>query len=246
MTGSSEAKTVQEIDTTFDFRTDAGGKDPDSHSRTLRRYHQILWSKPLPNGAMFALDSTTPGEYLHHKSELGEFWLASDSVIPTFEGYLTMAAVLGQLPSSEIEEFQTIGYTIGRMMVFPGNAISVNWVGRKLTINGARGLRRKISDRMDLTLECIRRFYLGQASPLDEVLARYADFFSLFGSFKGYVRFFLLDDLVDDDYRQVRFFLPFDDFTTPALPQTVEAYRAYREASVAFIEARNRRIDKTA
>ena len=27
------------------------------------------------------------------------------------------------------------------------------------------------------------------------------------------------------------------------LPDTVEAYRAYRDASVAFIEARNRRID---
>ncbi len=47
MTGSSEANTVREIDTTFDFRTDAGGKDPDSRP-TLRRYRQILWSKPLP------------------------------------------------------------------------------------------------------------------------------------------------------------------------------------------------------
>lgn len=35
------------IDTAFDFRTDtAPGKDPDSHSPTLRRYHQLLWSKP--------------------------------------------------------------------------------------------------------------------------------------------------------------------------------------------------------
>ena len=40
------------IDTAFDFRTDANGKDPDSHSLTLRRYHRLLWSKPLPNGGM--------------------------------------------------------------------------------------------------------------------------------------------------------------------------------------------------
>ena len=241
MTGSSEAHTVREIDTTFDFRTDAGGKDPDSHSPTLRRYHQILWSKPLPKGASFDLDSTTPGEYLHHKSELGEFWLASDSVIPTFEGYLTMVPVLAAFPPSEIEEFQAIGYTIGGMMVFPGNKVD-----GKQTLNGARGFHPRIRDRMDLTLECIRRHYLGHESPLSDVLARYADFFSLFGSFEGYVRFFLLDDLVDDDYRQVRYFLPFDDFTTSALPERPEAYRAYRVASEAFIEARNGRIDAIA
>lgn len=226
------------IDTSFDFRTDAGGKDPDSHSPTLRRYHQILWSKPLSNGAMFDLDATTPYSYLHHKSELGEFWLASDSVIPTFEGYLKMASILGRIPSAEIAEFQSIGYTIGGMMIFPGNKVD----GQQ-TLNGARGFHPRIRDRMDLTLECIRRYYLGQSSPLDDVLARYADFFSLFGNCEGYVRFFLLDDLVCDGYSEVRFFLPFDDFTTSALPLTVEAYRSYRDLSVEFIEARNRRID---
>lgn len=30
------------IDITFDFRSDAGGKDPDAYSPTLRRYHQLL------------------------------------------------------------------------------------------------------------------------------------------------------------------------------------------------------------
>lgn len=241
MTGSSEANTVREIDTTFDFRTDAGGKDPDSDSPTLRRYHQILWSKPLPNGARFDLDTVSTDGYLHHSSALGEYWLASDSVIPTFEGYLTMEPVLAAFPTAEIEAFQAIGYTIGGMMVFPGNKVD-----GKQTLNGARGFHPRIRDRMDLTLECIRLHYLGHASPLSDVLARYADFFALFGGFEGYVRFFLLDDLVDDDYGQVRFFLPFDDFMTPALPQTVEAYRAYRDASVAFIEARNRRIDAIA
>ena len=45
------------IDTRFDTRSDAGGRDPDSHSKTLRRYHQLLWSKPLPSGALFDLDA---------------------------------------------------------------------------------------------------------------------------------------------------------------------------------------------
>lgn len=38
------------IDITFDFRRDAI-KDPDIDSPTLRHYHMLLWSKPLPSGA---------------------------------------------------------------------------------------------------------------------------------------------------------------------------------------------------
>ena len=67
------------IDTAFDVRTDAGGKDPDSHSPTLRRYHQLLWGKPLPGGPPFHLD-----DKLHHVSELGDFWLRSDAITNTY------------------------------------------------------------------------------------------------------------------------------------------------------------------
>lgn len=48
------------------------------------------------------------------------------------------------------------------------------------------------ADRFDLTLECIRRHYLGQRSPLGETLARYRDFFALFEDFSGYVEFFMV------------------------------------------------------
>ena len=70
------------IDTSLDFRTDASGRDPDAFSATLRRYHQLLWSRHLPGGAMFDLDTTTSGAYLHHRSDLGEFFLASDTSSP--------------------------------------------------------------------------------------------------------------------------------------------------------------------
>ena len=52
------------------------GKDPDSYSNTLRKYHQFLWSKPLPNGSIFNLDINKP-KVLHHKSNLGEFVLSN-------------------------------------------------------------------------------------------------------------------------------------------------------------------------
>lgn len=67
------------IDTALGVRRDAGGRDPDLYSRTLRSFHQQLWSKPLPGGAMFDLDAR-----LHHKSDLGEFWLSSDSILHTY------------------------------------------------------------------------------------------------------------------------------------------------------------------
>ncbi len=189
------------IDTTYDFRTDARGKDPDTYSPTLRQYHRHLWSKPLPGGLSFALTDTKPGAYLHHRSEVGEFFLSSDSVIPSFTRWKRLKHITEQFPEAENEAFRTIGYTIGGMMVFPGNVID-----GKQTINGARGFNSKIADRFDLTLECVRRHYLGEGSPLGETLLRYADFFALFEAFEGYVEFFHLEDLLSPDRSTVHFF----------------------------------------
>ena len=61
-------------------------------------------------------------------------------------------------------------------------------------------------------MECIRRQYLGETSPLAEVLSRYGDFFALFEDFEGYVDFFLLQDLVSDGLSSVRFFMPYAGF----------------------------------
>lgn len=225
------------IDTTFDVRSDARGGDPDRTSPTLRRYHQLLWSKPLPSGAMIELDTTTPYGYLHHRSEIGELWWASDSVVTTFRGHGAARGVVGRVPVEELDEFLRLAYTIGAMLVFPGDKR-----GPKMTINGARGCQPRIRDRIDLTLECIRRHYLAEPSPLGDVLVRYGDFFALFDHFRGYVEFFLLQDLVEDDGSTVRFFTPFADFTTPALPGDVDTYRQYMRSSIEFVEARNRRI----
>ena len=65
------------IDTTFDFRSDSNGKDPDGYSPTLNKYHQVLWSKELPNGESMNLKSEGPPYTLHWKG----FILSSDSII---------------------------------------------------------------------------------------------------------------------------------------------------------------------
>jgi hypothetical protein len=222
------------IDTSFDFRTDAGGKDPDWSSPTLRRYHKLLWSKALPCGTKLDLSDTTPAAYLYHHSHRGEFWLASDSVMATYTRKLR--DFLRDFPAEELEFFDTITYTIGGMMVFPGNRVN-----GKMTINGARGFHPRIADRFDLTLECVRRHYLGQGSPLSEPLLRYQDYFALFHDFAGYVDFFLLQDLIASD-TSVRFFTPFDDFKRSPLPKDYDAYREFRSRSIEFVVARNDRI----
>ena len=94
----------------------------------------------MPSGAPFELDVTTPPSYLHHRSELGEFWLSSDAVIPTFSRARELEHIIDQIPEAETEAFNRIGYTIGGMMVFPGNRVD-----RKMTINDARGCHPRAS-----------------------------------------------------------------------------------------------------
>jgi len=229
------------IDTDFDFRSDTPpGKDPDSASPTLKRYHKLLWSKSLPSGAKFELDDTTPGAYLHHKSKLGEFFIASDAVIPCFTREQKIAHIVKKIPKSDLDEFNAIGYTIGGMMIFPGNRID-----GKMTINGVRGFHPRIKDRFDLTIECIRRHYQRIDNPLAETLNRYGDFFDLFVDFRGYVDFFLLQDMVSEDFSRVEFFSPFDDFNTSPLPSSTEEYAEYKRLATEFINSRNQRIARS-
>jgi hypothetical protein len=101
------------LDTSFDFRSDAGGKDPDIYSPTLREYHRQLWSKPLPCGRRFDLGTEVRGAYLHHASGHGQFSLSSDSLIPTFTRWAKLRHVIEQVPADDREAFLRTGYTIG-------------------------------------------------------------------------------------------------------------------------------------
>lgn len=226
------------IDTEFDVYSDTpSGKDPDSFSPTLRRYHRILWSKPLPSGKPFTLEDHRPGAYLCHKSELGHFNLSSDSIGHTYRFVRATSHIIPQLPEEELDDFYRLCSTIGGYIIFPSNRID-----GKPTINGARGLSRKIGDRFDLTLESIRRHYNNEPSPLSEVLARYKNFFALFGDFQGYCSHFLLNDVVTEDGQGVVFFLDFRDFEGSPVPQCLKEYQKYRSALSAFVMARNQRI----
>jgi hypothetical protein len=224
------------IDTNFNFYSDAKGGDPDSTSPTLRRYHMKLWSKLLPNSNIFELCDTKNGVYLYHKSELGEFFLGSDAITHSYKNHKRKQWLTEQIPS-EVNELFNAGSTIGAYIVFPNNRIDGNH-----TINQARGVNSLIDDRFDLTLECIRLFYLGQKNPLYATLLRYKKFFNLFDDFMGYIHFFLLNDLIDEN-NKIKFYLPFDGFKTRPTFSDISQYLLYKKGVINFIKSRNKRIE---
>jgi hypothetical protein len=226
------------VNTTFNVYSDTPkGRDPDSASPTLRSYHRVLWSKPLPSGKLFALTERATG--LYHSSDLGEYFLGSDAITHSYKNHKRKKQLTEQIERDVTELFDA-GSTIGAFTVFPNNRID-----GQHTINQARGVNSLIDDRFDLTLECIRRFYLGHVSPLFQTLLRYKSFFELFESFEGYFKFFLLDDLVDQNL-VVRFYLPFDDFKTKPSFCNIDEYIVYKEGVMRFISLRNKRIESFA
>jgi hypothetical protein len=225
------------IDTTFNFYTDASGGDPDSTSPTLKRYHRLLWSKLLPNGIKFELLDNKSGAYLYHKSELGEYFLGSDAITHSYKNHKRKQWLITQI-SNEVDELFDTGSTIGAYTIFPNNRIDGNH-----TINQARGVNSLIDDRFDLTIECIRRFYLGETSPLYDTLLRYKNFFYLFTDFIGFIHFFFLEDLLDEN-QQVKFYLPFDNFNSRPIFTSIEDYKTYKTSVMKFITQRNLRVEE--
>lgn len=99
-----------------------------------------------------------------------------------------------------------------------------------------------ISDRWDLTLECIRRYYNGENSPLYNTLIDDKPFFDLFNDFKGYVDFFFLQDAVSKDYSKVNIWCGNSDFVENGLPKTIDEYLNFIDEELKFVEQRNLRI----
>jgi len=224
------------IDTHFNFYFDSNGGDPDSTSPTLRSYHKILWSKPLSNGNFFKLYDNKNRVYLYHKSKLGEFFLGSDAITHSNRNHKRKKWLTEKIPNDVSELFNT-GSTIGAYIIFPNNRIN-----GKLTINQARGVNGLIDDRFDLTLECIRLFYLDQESPLHTTLLRYKNFFDIFNNFMGYINFFLLHDLIDEN-NNIKFYLPFNNFKTRPVFSDISQHLLYKKEVINFIKLRNKRIE---
>ncbi len=112
------------------------------------------------------------------------------------------------------------------------------------SINTARGFNNtSVSDRFDLTLYCIQKYYEGAESlddyGLDKVLdavRRNGEFFDKFLDFRGYVDFFLLQDAVDGNYDTILYL----DYL--GKPRSVGDYDRFLAMEMEFLRKRNRRI----
>ena len=237
------------IDVDFDFTSDTPGfwdnywddemgystVDPDIYSKTLKEYHRVLWSKKLPNGKFLNLKNGGRADYLIWEN----FRFSSDSITTSFryKRYRYMIKkVIDFLPNYKqfIENYVRKDYTIGGSIIFPK---------MKGSINQKRGYNHFIRDRFDLTLECIRKYYKNEKSPLYEVLFKNKNFFDLFVDFKGYVDFFYLNDLVDKDYSSIKFWLGDGDLRKiNPLPKSVEEYLLWLDNQLIFVKKRNERI----
>jgi hypothetical protein len=236
------------FDTSFDYRTDKPAKtrpDVDRDSPRLRLDHQLLWTKKLNSGVLFA--PTAPparrdGYLIFTDDSETKHWYGSDAITASYSSWLRprpLVDAIAGLTEEQRARYLNPPYTLGSAMIWPVRSKD------RPTINQARGFSLLIADRMDLTLECIRRHYAGEpGSPLAGVINAYADFFRLFDGFKEFVDFFHLQDLVTPGYDKVLFCLPFGNFERSGIPVTTEEYVTYREATLEFIAARNRRMAK--
>lgn len=227
------------IDTTFNFQAAMGNpdRDADKYSQILQDYHHFLWSKTLPNGERFNLEKLNNACLLRYTSPKGELVLSSDRAVATFSSWKRLQHIIEQVPRDRLEQFIDTTETIGGIIIWPSQRIN-----GKSTINGERGFNRRICDRLDLTVECIRRYYQHEDSPLYETLKRYSSFFDLFEDFKGYVDFFLLQDFISSDYSSSVVAPPFDNFQSSPVPRTVDEYIAYMNKTTELIKARDLRI----
>jgi len=144
----SKVPEVTHFDPTTDFHADSNGGDPDASSDTLRAYHRALWSKPLPTGPVLSLE----GDPTYLQASVGgmTLLLSSDRSVPTWSSWTRMKEVHAQIPSEEMREYDRILDQMGAMMLFPRDTVD-----GMPTINRAKGTTDAISDRLDLTVECI-------------------------------------------------------------------------------------------
>ncbi len=188
----------------------------------------------MPNGEVMKLEQGKGLYYLTWK----DFDFGSDSIIVElrYKKYQhiidKVAEIVGDL-DLYYEKLLCRSYSIGGMIIFPKHVNSMNQ---------RRGMDDKISDRWDLTLECIRRHYAREESPLTSIIESDNDFYDLFVDFKGYVDYFFLQDCVSDDYSSVDIWCGDASFRKSGLPETIDDYFEFIRKEHDFLDKRNERI----
>ncbi len=238
-------------------RAGAGRKrdaDPDSWHKDLRESHRILWSRPFPSGDAWSF-APVPRWYLKNAepraNEPTQWSIGSDNFATTHTNALPkMASTIPDYEMGHLHDFCTIGGYI----VFPNGIAQTRTTQvkpRKWSINQARGMERRISDRFDLTLDAIRLYFVRittrDANPIGDVLDAYGWFFDSFGKgaegFQAYVDYFFLNPMVTDG-RVVPMYGDALDFGDALPRRSQSAYNDYIAAQRTAVSDRNELITR--
>ena len=232
------------VDFSFDYRKDDGvnGRDPDKYSFQMKKDHCELWSKQLPVSEYGKLELTPYRDRMVAYVNGEYFDFGCDSITNCYAWRKSLEKIREDEEVAKLlKDYYDSDYVIGSSLIFP---LRRDDGKTKWTINQAKGCLRRISDRIDLTLECIRIFYLdkNQWTPLRSCFINYSRFFDWFGDFENYVKFFFLDDLVSKDYKTVVGFTDVLDFDHAMPTSSIEEYKEYIKRNIEFIKKRNKRI----
>jgi hypothetical protein len=189
-------------------------RDANAYSPELYNCHSELWSKALPNGETLKLrfcpkgvDRKTGRPYkpfiLKDEDESFRLPLTSDTIAPS---YNKLAKLLrqGVIDEKQANEYLRAGRSTGSFLIWPIRGDKEN---SNNTINIVRA--RTVSDRIDLTLGHLQKWYEGQhGSPggLYKTFQLYSSYFELFVTFKGFADFFYLQDFISEDNSKVKLF----------------------------------------
>jgi hypothetical protein len=229
--------------------------DPDKVNPDLRDAHRLLWGKAPRGGAVLGLSALRWSDYLKVVSTADDWTLGSDHFAAIhYNALRTLAEGLDGLTDGHLCQFCTIGgYIVFPNQLAQQRPTTINRTARHWSINQARGMDGRISDRFDLTLEAIRLFYEGivhrDENPIGDVLEAYRWWFELFGrgadGFEAYADFFFLNPMLDE-HRRVKPFGSLPLVFDHALPKDDEtAYRGYVADQLDFVSRRNELIRRS-
>ena len=200
------------------------GQDPDKLSVSLKEYHMCLFSNRKMQSCSFTIKAGQKNEIIFNNKE-HEIIFTPDSITNIFESSsrwfnkMREKDIVASFVDEDhevatlVNEFHRIDYSIGSSIIFP---IRFDGMTIKTSLNCGRGMSQRIHDRIDYTLECIKRYYGGSNddNPLLYCLELNNTFVQLFRDFYDFVRFFMLDDLIDCN-NNVKGFCGFIDFNNP-------------------------------
>lgn len=243
------------LDLTFDYDSDHDATKPrkqrwdaDNDSPRLRLDHELLWTKELRSGVRFAPSAPRARRdgYLIWTDATGvQHWYGSDAITHSYTSWDSppaLAAAKAGLTETQRAEFLAPRYTLASSSIWPVKSSAPRSMNQARCFGPAR---RTIADRIDLTLECVRRYYLGHSSDgyLSETIRAYSEFFDLFqDGFEEFVEFFHFQPLVTPD--GIRSLLDagelLNDYTfdKEATPSSTQEYVTYRQNTLAFVAAR--------